>query len=395
MITFLSLFFSLVALIGYFSDRLSGNEPFHTLISANAIEQNSNQSEPSINQDIHYGDDNSQSQSPDGNNQGNSDSPNEDKQATDSKNDPSQLKAILVVDSGKKHDLILFKYTTTEGGVSPSGTNYPKNARITLHNGDKINLISGNQDFKVVAYSMSINLAGSNNNKNSKEPIYIEKKGSKFVIPDINSGIYHLYIKTEYTPSDDDTAYFGDTVKIENGVHNEKQSESNSKGVAKGKDQVAEIKSKKEVTQQILTQLNISVQTTSFNQTVPSDIVFKVVQNGNQSQMGNNKTNVLSIPVFSKSNSQKITLMATSLNQTHPEDKIIKAVNNLSQTIPLQDNKSMQAVLLNQTKSDDMILQLKASNLNDTRMPVILQFIPVNQSLYKIELLSANQTVTG
>jgi hypothetical protein len=384
MIVFLSLVFSLVTLIGYFSDRLSDNEPFYALISAKAIEQNSNQSEPSVNQDNHEGDVNSQNQSPDRDNQGISGLPSEEKPETDSKSDPGQLKAILVVDSGKKHDIILLRYTTTEDSVSPSGANYPKKPRITLHGGDKMSLISGNQYFKVVAYSMSLDLQSGNNNENSKQPIYIEKKGSKFVIPDINSGTYHLYIKTEYTPSDDDTAYFVDTVKIENGADNS----------GNGGNEVAEIKAK-EVAQQHLMQLNMFVQTTSFNQTVPSDIVFKVIQNGNQSQMGNNKTNVLSIPAFSKSNSQNITLMAASLNQTHPGDKIIKAINNFSQAIPLQYNRTMEAILLNQTKSDDMILQLNASNLNTTQMPVILQFMPVNQSLYRIELLSANQTVTG
>jgi hypothetical protein len=394
MIVFLSLVFSLVTLIGYFSDRLSDNEPFYALISAKAIEQNSNQSEPSVNQDNHEGDVNSQNQSPDRDNQGISGLPSEEKPETDSKSDPGQLKAILVVDSGKKHDIILLRYTTTEDSVSPSGANYPKKPRITLYGGDKMSLISGNQYFKVVAYSMSLDLQSGNNNENSKQPIYIEKKGSKFVIPDINSGTYHLYIKTEYTPSDDDTAYFVDTVKIENGADNKKQVESSSKNSGNGGNEVAEIKAK-EVAQQHLMQLNMFVQTTSFNQTVPSDIVFKVIQNGNQSQMGNNKTNVLSIPAFSKSNSQNITLMAASLNQTHPGDKIIKAINNFSQAIPLQYNRTMEAILLNQTKSDDMILQLNASNLNTTQMPVILQFMPVNQSLYRIELLSANQTVTG
>jgi hypothetical protein len=102
---------------------------------------------------------------------------------------------------------------------------------------------------------------------------------------------------------------------------------------------------------------------------VRSDIVFKVIQNGNQPQVGKNKTNVLSIPAFSGSNSQNIKLLAASLNQTHLGDKIIKAINNLSQAIPLQDIKTMEAILLNQTKSEDMILQMNASNLNTTQMP--------------------------
>jgi hypothetical protein len=47
---------------------------------------------------------------------------------------------------------------------------------------------------------------GSNNNKNKKQPVYLEKKGSKFIIPDVSGDTYHLYIETEYTPSDDDVA---------------------------------------------------------------------------------------------------------------------------------------------------------------------------------------------
>jgi len=394
MIAFLSLFFALVALIGYFSDQLFGNEPFHMLISAVALEQNSNQSEPLVNHgSIHDSNENSQNQSPDTDNQGNSGLASEDKPEIDSKNDPSQLKAILVGNTGKRHDLILFRYTTGEGSVSPSGATYPKKPRITFHSGDKVNLLSGNQYFKVVVYSMSLDSqnGNGNNNKNSKETIYLQKKGSKFVIPDVISGTFHLYIKAEYTPSDDDTAYFVDTVKIENG---EKQSQSNSKSIGKVGNAVAEVKSKK-VAQQHRMQLNISVQTTSFNQTVPSDLVFKVIANNNKSQYGNAKANVLYVPVLSQSTSRNITLVATSLNQTHPENKIIKATNTLTQPITLQDNKTIEAVHLNQTKPDDMILQLNASNLTMVQIPVTLQFIPVNQSLYKIEFLSANQTVTG
>lgn len=392
MIAFLSLFVTLIALSNYFSDRLFENEPFHILISAKAVEQNSNQSDSSANQgSIHDSNDNSQNQSPGTENQDNSGLPSEDKPNVDSKSDPSQLKAILVGDTGKRHDLILFRYTTSEGSVSPSGANYPKKPRITLDSGEKVNLLSGNQNFRVVVYSMSLDLQNENgNNKKNNQNVYVEKKGSKFVIPDVISGTYHLYIKTEYTPSDDDTAYFVDTVKIVNRGDTEKQSQSNSKG--KVGSEVAEVESKKEVTQQHRMQMNVSVQMTPFNQTLPSDIVFKVIANSNQSQIRDNK---LSIPVLSQSTPLNITLMATSLNQTHPENKIVKGINTLSQPILLQDNKTIEAVQLNQTKPEDMILQLNASNLTMIQMPITLQFVPINQSVYKIEVLPANQTVTG
>lgn len=38
----------------------------------------------------------------------------------------------------------------------------------------------------------------------------------RLVVPDISPGTYRLYVKAEYTPSDDDVIYFIDTVKIEN-----------------------------------------------------------------------------------------------------------------------------------------------------------------------------------
>jgi hypothetical protein len=99
------------------------------------------------------------------------DSVSEGNSAIGSKANPSQLRAMLVADNtGKKHNLILFRYTTTDGSKSPSGANYPTKPRITLHNGDKLSLISGNQDFKIVVYSMLLDSqTGNSNNNNNKK----------------------------------------------------------------------------------------------------------------------------------------------------------------------------------------------------------------------------------
>ncbi len=135
---------------------------------------------------------------------------------------------------------------------------------------------------------------------------------------------------------------------------------------------------------------------TSFNQTMPSDTVFKVITNNSQSQYRNATTNFQSIPVLSQSTpyGQNITLMAIGINQTHPGDKIIETINTIAQPIPLQDNMTLVAVQLNETKPDDMILQLNASDLTSIQTPITLQFVPINQSIYRIEFLSANQTMT-
>ena len=404
MIVCLSFFVILIASIGYFLDRLFTNEPFRLFNSAIALEQNSSQTDSLLNQDsIQKSDEASKNKPPatEENHTNSVDSVSEDNSAVVSKANPSQLKAMLVAEkTGKKHNLILFRYTTTDGSKSPSGANYPTKPRITLHDGDKLSLISGNQDFKIVVYSMLLDshTGNSNNNNNKKQPVYMEKKGSKFVVPDVSSGTYHLYIKTEYTPSDDDVAYFIDTVKIQkrisNSVQEEKQSQSSDKSNGNPGTAVVENKSEKAKTR---IELNITVQMTSFNETVPSDTVFKILSNNNQSQSGNASTIFQSIPVLSQSSlhAQNITLVATGINQTHSGNKIIKAANTFTPRIPLQDNMTLEAVQLNETRPDDRILQLNASNFTIIQTPITLQFVPINQSVYRIQFLSANQTMTG
>ena len=150
--------------------------------------------------------------------------------------------------------------------------------------------------------------------------------------------------------------YFIDTVKIEKRISNsgqeEKQSQSSDKSDGNSGTTVVESKSEKAKTQ---TEVNITVQMTSFNETMPSDTVFKVLFKNNQSQSGNASTIFQSIPVLSQSSlhPQNITLVATDTNQTHSGNKIIKAINTFTQPIPLQDNMTLEAVKLNET--DPMI----------------------------------------
>ena len=403
MFVFLSLLVIIIASIGYFSDRLFTNESPGLLNSAIALEQNSSQTDSLLNQDsIQESDEASKNEPPatEKNHTNAAGSVSEDNSEIGSKANPSQLNAMLVADNtGKKHNLILFRYTTTDGSKSPSGANYPKKPSITLHDGDKLHLVSGNQDFKIVVYSMLLDYqnGGSNNNKNKEQPVYLEKKGSKFVIPDVSGGTYHLYIKTEYTPSDDDVAYFIDTVKVDkrisNSVEEEKQWQSNDNSKGNAENTVIENDSEKVETR---TELNITVEMTSLNETVPSDTVFKVIFNNNQSQYGNSSTNFQSIPVSSQSSpyAQNIPLVATGINQSHSGNRIIKTIDTFSQPIPLQDNMTLKAVQLNETKPDDKILQFNASNLTIIQSPITLQFVPINQSVYRIQFISANQTMS-
>ena len=186
-----------------------------TIHSALALDQNSTGSETSDGGEAarNSGNDNSNNV-PTLENQNNIDVADgkENKPISNLQPDPSKLSVILVGDKGNKQKLILDQYTTTDGTFSPSNADYPKKARFTLQNGDKIKLISGNPDFKIVIYSMS--LTDYKNGK--KHPIYVQDKANKFVVPDISPGTYRLYVKAEYTPSDDDVVYFIDTVKIQN-----------------------------------------------------------------------------------------------------------------------------------------------------------------------------------
>ena len=185
-----------------------------TMHSALALDQNSTGSETSDGGEAtsNSGNDNSNNV-PTLENQNNTDIKDgkENKPISNLQPDPSKLSVILVGDKGNKQKLILDQYTTTDGTISPASADYPKKARFTLQNGDKIKLISGNPDFKIVIYSMSL----TDYKNGNKHPIYVQEKANKLVVPDILPGTYRLYVKAEYTPSDDDVVYFIDTVKIQ------------------------------------------------------------------------------------------------------------------------------------------------------------------------------------
>ncbi len=169
-----------------------------TMHSALALDQNSTGSETSDGGEAasNSGNDNSNNV-PTLENQNNTDLEDgkENKPISNLQPDPSKLSVILVGDKGNKQKLILHQYTTAaDGTFSPASADYPKKARFTLQNGDKIKLISGNPDFKIVIYLMS--LTDYKNGK--KQPIYVQEKANKFVVPDISPGTYRLYVKAEY-----------------------------------------------------------------------------------------------------------------------------------------------------------------------------------------------------
>jgi hypothetical protein len=305
--------------------------------------------------------------------------------------DPSKLSGILVGDKGYKQKLILHQYTTADGTFSPASADYPKKARFTLQNGDNIKLISGNPDFKIVIYSMS--LTDYKNGK--KQPIYVQEKTNKIVVPDISPGTYRLYVKAEYTPSDDDVVYFIDTVKIQNtgssyqGQNGYSGSGSGSvSGTASDKNNAT--KSSEESKR---TEINATVQISTFNETKPSDIIFKITPN-NYSQFGimsmndSNSMSLSSSQMLGQQQQLNVTFAGIPINQTQPQSPVIKVLYPFNQTIQLDGNATLQALPFNETMPNDIILQLAGSNVTTIGNSLILQFIPTNQTAYKMALLS-------
>jgi phage terminase large subunit-like protein len=301
--------------------------------------------------------------------------------------DPSKLSGILVGDKGYKQKLILHQYTTADGTFSPASADYPKKARFTLQNGDKIKLISGNPDFKIVIYSMS--LTDYKNGK--KQPIYVQEKTNKIVVPDISPGTYRLYVKAEYTPSDDDVVYFIDTVKIQNtGSSYQGQNGYLGSGSGTARDKTIATKSSEESRR---TEINATVQISTFNETKPSDIVFKITPN-NQSQFGimsmneSNSMSLTSSQMLGQQQLLNVTFAGIPINQTQPQSPVIKVLYPFNQTIQLDGNAALQALPFNETMPNDIILQLApASNVTTICNSLILQFIPTNQTAYKMTLL--------
>ena len=76
-------------------------------------------------------------------------------------------------------------------------------------------------------------------------------------------------------------------------------------------------------------------------------------------------------------------------NQTQPQLPVIKVLYPFNQTIRLDSNATLQALPFNETMTNDIILQLAAaSNVTSIGNPLTLQFIPTNQTAYKMTILS-------
>lgn len=359
-----------------------------TMHSALALDQNSTESETSDGSEAasNSGNDNSNNV-PTLENQNNTDVADgkENKPISNLQPDPSKLSVILVGDKDNKQKLILHQYTTTDGTFSPASTDYPKKARFTLQNGDKIKLISGNPDFKIVIYSMSL----TDNKNGKKQSTYVQEKVNKFVVPDISPGTYRLYVKAEYTPSDDDVVYFIDTVKIQNtGSSYKGQNGYSGSGSGTTRDKTIATKSSEESKR---TEINVTVQINTFNETKPSDIIFKITPN-NHSQFGMmtmNDSNSMSLSSSQMLGQQQlnVTFAGIPINQTQPQSPVIKVLYPFNQTIQLDGNATLQALPFNETMPNDIILQLAASNVTTIGNPLTLQFIPTNQTTYKMTLL--------
>ena len=83
-----------------------------------------------------------------------------------------------------------------------------------------------------------------------------------------------------------------------------------------------------------------------------------------------------------------VTFAGIPINQTQPQSPVIKVLYPFNQTIQLDGNATLQSLPFNETMPNDMILQLApASNVTTIGNPLTLQFIPTNQTAYKMTLL--------
>jgi hypothetical protein len=83
-----------------------------------------------------------------------------------------------------------------------------------------------------------------------------------------------------------------------------------------------------------------------------------------------------------------VTFAGIPINQTQPQSPVIKVLYPFNQTIQLDGNATLQALPFNETMPNDIILQLAGSNVTTIGNSLILQFIPTNQTAYKMALLS-------
>ena len=121
----------------------------------------------------------------------------------------------------------------------------------------------------------------------------------------------------------------------------------------------------------------------------------------------NSNYSILRMSVLGNSNTQNLNCAESTNANDQPAtcEVIINGISNtqnmdcqnsgecsllypFNQTIQLDGNATLQALPLNETMPNDIILQLApASNVTTMDNPLTLQFIPTNQTAYKMTLL--------
>ena len=121
-------------------------------------------------------------------------------------------------------------------------------------------------------------------------------------------------------------------------------------------------------------------------------VVFTSVIQSQIGMMTTNDSNSMSL--FSsqmRDQRQQLNLTFAGIpnNQTQPQSPVIKVLYPFNQTIRLDSNATLQALPFNETMPNDIMLQLAAaSNVTSIGNPLTLQFIPTNQTAYKMTILS-------
>lgn len=107
------------------------------------------------------------------------------------------------------------------------------------------------------------------------------------------------------------------------------------------------------------TGINATVQISNFNETKPSDIIFKITPN-NKSQFGSmsmndsNSMSLYSSQMLGQQQQLNVTLAGIHINQTQPQSPVIKVLYPFNQTIQLDGNAILQALPFNETMPNDI-----------------------------------------
>ncbi len=115
---------------------------------------------------------------------------------------------LFLHDTAQSNELILESYHAPDGSYNPTGAEYPEEPNFELQNGTIIGVRSTSQNFTV--FPVDVRFYDVNEEKWDAEPI--SNNQWKVSVP--APGVYNLFVTTEYTPSNDNTAYFIDTVTI-------------------------------------------------------------------------------------------------------------------------------------------------------------------------------------